>query len=237
MENRRKELLEFIYNFIQDNGSKKEFHIKLHPRTLELIHEPHGKLPTWTNLEFNQCSNCPLIKEEHEYCPVAANIVQITEFFKESSSFEEVDIQLDTEEREYSKRTSMQKGVSSMLGIIMVTSGCPILNKLKPMVRFHLPFANIEETIYRAVSMYLVKQYFRKRKGLEPDWELHSLMDNYKEIHIVNQAFYKRLSFMKGKDANVNALIILDNFANYINFTLDSNKLSKIEWMFEDLDN
>jgi hypothetical protein len=144
---------------------------------------------------------------------------------------------LETEEREYSKRTSLQKGVSSMLGIIMVTSGCPILNKLKPMVRFHLPFANIEETIYRAVSMYLVKQYFRKRKGLEPDWELQTLLNDYKEIHTVNQAFYKRLSFMKGKDANVNALIILDNFANYINFTLDSNKLSKIEWMFEDLDN
>ena len=237
MENGRKEFLEFIYHFIQENGSKKEFHIKLHSRTLELIHEPHGKLPTWTILEFNQCSNCPLIKEEHKYCPVAANIVQITEFFRESSSFEEVDIQLETEEREYSKRTSMQKGVSSMLGIIMVTSSCPVLNKLKPMVRFHLPFASITETIYRVVSMYLIKQYFRKRKGLEPDWELQSLMNDYKEIHTVNQAFFKRLSFMKGKDANVNALIILDNFANYINFTLDSNKLSKIEWMFEDLDN
>ena len=237
MENGRKEFLEFIYHFIQDNGSKKIFRIILHPRTLELIHEPYGKLPTWVNLEFNQCSNCPLIKEEHEYCPVAANIVQITEFFKDSSSFEEVDIQLDTEEREYSKRTSMQKGVSSMLGIIMVTSGCPVLNKLKPMVRFHLPFASITETIYRVVSMYLIKQYFRKRKGLKPDWELQSLMNDYKEIHTVNQAFFKRLSFMKGKDANVNALIILDNFANYINFTLDSNKLSKIEWMFEDLDN
>ena len=237
MENSRKDFLEFVYYFIQDNDSKKEFRIKLHSRTLELIHEPYGKLPTWANLEFSQCSNCTLKKEEHTYCPVAANIVQITEFFKDSSSFEEVAIQLETEEREYSKRTSLQKGVSSMLGIIMVTSGCPILNKLKPMVRFHLPFANIEETIYRAVSMYLVKQYFRRRKGLEPDWELQSLMNDYKEIHTVNQAFYKRLSFMKGKDANVNALIILDNFANYINFTLDSNKLSKIEWMFEDLDN
>ena len=237
MENERKEFLEFIYYFTQNNGSKKEFHIKLHPRTLGLIHDPITKLPTWTNLEFNQCSNCTLKKEEYKYCPVAANIVQITEFFKDSSSFEEVDIQLATEEREYSKNTSLQKGVSSMLGIIMVTSGCPILSKLKPMVRFHLPFANIEETIYRAVSMYLVKQYFRKRKGLEPDWELQRLMNDYKEIHTVNQAFYKRLSFIKGKDANVNALIILDNFANYINFTLDSNKLSKIEWMFEDLDN
>jgi hypothetical protein len=77
MENGRKEFLEFIYYFIQDNGSKKEFHIKLHSHTLELIHEPYEKLPTWTNLEFSQCSNCTLKKAEHKYCPVAANIVQI----------------------------------------------------------------------------------------------------------------------------------------------------------------
>jgi len=237
MENRRKEFLEFIYHFTQENGSKKKFRIILHPITMELINEPYGKLPTWVNLEFNQCSNCTLKKEEYKYCPIAANIVPVTEFFKDFSSFEEVDIQLETEERGYSKKTSLQKGVSSMLGIIMVTSGCPILDKLKPMVRFHLPFASIDETIYRAVSMHLVKQYFRKRKGLEPDWELQSLMSDYKEIHTVNLAFHKRLSFIKGKDANVNALIILDNFANYINFTLDSNKLSKIEWMFEDLNN
>ena len=166
MEDGRKEFLEFIYNFIQENGSKKEFHIKLHSHSLALIHESYGELPIWANLEFSQCSNCTLKKAKHEFCPVAANIVKITEFFKDSSSFEEVDIQLETEEREYSKRTSLQKGVSSMLGIIMVTSGCPILSKLKPMVRFHLPFANIEETIYRAVSMYLVKQFFSKRKGM-----------------------------------------------------------------------
>ncbi|MCK4311533.1 MAG: hypothetical protein KAW88_02230 [Candidatus Cloacimonetes bacterium] len=57
-----------------------------------------------------------------------------------------------------------------------------------------------------------------------------------REIHILNKAFYNRLSFLKGKDTNINALIILDNFANYINFTLDRDNLSKIEWMFEDLE-
>lgn len=236
MENRRKEMLEFKYHFTQDNGQAKEFKIRLNPRTLKLIREPYEKLPTWTNLEFSQCPNCNLNMENHKLCPIAANIVSIIEFFQESSSFEDVKVRLETYERIFNKKTSLQQGLSSMLGIIMVTAGCPILSKLRPMVRFHLPFATIEETIYRAISMYLVKQYFRKKKGLGPDWELKGLLETYKEIHIINQAFYERLSFLKGKDTNVNALIILDNFANYINFTLDRDKLSKIEWMFEDLD-
>ena len=42
------------------------------------------------------------------------------------------------------------------------------------------------------------------------------------------------LKKQKGKYANVNALIILDNFANYINFSIDRHKLAKIKWMFDD---
>ncbi|RLC54283.1 MAG: hypothetical protein DRH89_09650, partial [Candidatus Cloacimonadota bacterium] len=177
---------------------------------------------------------CTLDKEKTTHCPVASNIVDMVEVFRDSKSFENANVQITTSQREYHKKASIQQTVSSMLGIIMVTSGCPILSKLRPMARFHLPFANIEETIYRAVSMYLVKQYFNNQDGKDPDWELNGLMDIYKEIHEVNKAFFSRLSSLKGKDANVNALIILDNFANYINFSIDRNKLSKIKWMFDD---
>jgi len=48
----------------------------------------------------------------------------------------------------------------------------PIFEKLKPMVRFHLPFASIEETKYRAISMYLLAQYFLYQQGSQPDWDL-----------------------------------------------------------------
>ena len=117
----------------------------------------------------------------------------------------------------------------------MPASGCPILANLKPMIRFHLPFANIQETMYRSMSMYLVKQYLRKKKGLEPDWNMQGLIDLYEEIHEVNSAFHKRLSCLEGEDANVNALVILDVFADYINFSLDEDHLSKIDNLFEDL--
>jgi len=228
-----KENLVFYYTFTKEDGSIKIFEIELNQQTLELIHEPFSKLPVWTELEFNKCLNCPLNKEQTPNCPVAANIVEMVEIFKDSKSFENATVQITTSQREYRKEASLQQGVSSMLGIIMVSAGCPILSKLRPMVRFHLPFASTEETIYRAVSMYLVNQYFKSQNGIDPDWKLNGLMDIYKKIHDVNITFFNRLSSLKGKDANVNALIILDNFANYINFSIDRKKLSKIKWMFD----
>lgn len=229
-----KENLVFSYTFVKEDGSIKIFEIQLDPQTLDLIHEPFSDLPFWTELEFSKCPNCPLNKEQVPNCPIATNIVDMADVFKDSKSFENANVQITTSQREYSKEASLQQGVSSMLGMIMVTAGCPILSKLRPMVRFHLPFASIEETIYRAVSMYLVKQYFKSQDGKDTDWELNGLIDIYREIHDVNKAFFNRLSSLKGKDANVNALIILDNFANYINFSIDRKKLSKIKWMFDD---
>ena len=229
-----KDNLIFYYKFMKEDGSIEIFEIQLDPYSLELIHEPFSKLPVWTDLEFYKCPNCPLNYDNIKYCPVAANIVDLMEVFKDSKSFENAQVLITTSQREYQKKASLQQGVSSLLGMIMVTSGCPILFDLRPMAHFHLPFASTEETIYRAVSMYLVKQYFRSQDGKEPDWKLDGLMYIYKEIHKVNKAFFSRLSSLKGKDANVNALIILDNFANYINFSIDRNKLSKIKWMFDD---
>ena len=222
------------YKFTKEDGSSQSFKIELDPINRNLIQEPFVKLPDWTDLAFNKCPNCPLEEKEISYRPVAASIVDIAEIFKVSTSFENANVKITTSQREYNKEASLQQGVSSLLGMIMVTSGCPILSKLRPMARFHLPFASIEETIYRAVSMYLVKQYFNKQDGKEPDWELNGLIEIYNDIHDVNIAFFKRLSSLKGKDANVNALIILDNFANYINFSIDRHKLAKIKWMFDD---
>jgi len=40
------------------------------------------------------------------------------------------------------------------------------MDPLKPMVRYHLPFASLDETVYRMVSAVLVAQLIREqRKG------------------------------------------------------------------------
>jgi hypothetical protein len=114
----------------------------------------------------------------------------------------------------------------------MVTSGCPIMDKLRPMVRFHLPFSNAAETTYRVISMYLMAQYFRNRKGVEADWKLGGLVKLYEDIHLVNTHFLERLNQIETLDASANALIILDCFANQIQMSIGENDLGEFETLF-----
>jgi len=116
-------------------------------------------------LRYHQCANCPLDEGAHPHCPIAANISRIVEKFNDLISHDRVNVVVVTDERTYAKDTTVQMGLSPLLGIIMTTSGCPVMEQLKPMVRFHLPFASLEETIFRMVSMYLVAQYLRSRRA------------------------------------------------------------------------
>ena len=161
--------------------------------------------------------------------PVALSITDIIDFFKNSYSYEEVEIVVESEAREVKKKTSLQSGISSLLGIFMVTSGCPVLSKIRPMVRSHLPFSTLEETSFRVLSTYLLAQYFNKTKGKKPDWDLNKLSKIYEEILTVNKSFWQRLSHIKIRDASLNALIILDSFAGYLTFKIDEHRLSDIE--------
>jgi len=219
----------FKYQYKFNDGSQKEFIVELDKKSLNLVESPQEAYPEWTELENCKCPNCPLKEDEHKYCPVAKSITGVIDFFKDSISYEEVDVTVKTSARSYNKHTSLQQGVSSLLGLYMVTSGCPVLGKLKPMVRHHLPFATLEETSYRALSMFLLAQYFINKRGGKPDWTLDRLVHIYDDIQTVNRSFWKRLSHIKLQDASTNALVILDSFAGYVVFKIDKDKLSDID--------
>ncbi|PIV52993.1 MAG: hypothetical protein COY53_00400 [Elusimicrobia bacterium CG_4_10_14_0_8_um_filter_37_32] len=225
-------MLTYRYKFTLSNGTEKEFTVKLDDKTLNLISEEKKSYPEWTELKYSKCSNCPLNENQHKFCPLAINLVDLIDFFSGSNSYEEVDIYIETEARKYTKHTTLQQGISSLMGIYMVTTGCPIMEKLKPMVRFHLPFATIDETKYRVLSMYLLAQYFLARHGKEPDWELKKLVEIYADIQTVNKNFCKRLRNIKIKDASINAVVILDCFAGSVTFSLEEDALDKIELLF-----
>ena len=95
----------------------------------------------------------------------------------------------------------------------MVTSGCPTMKILRPMVRQHLPFATLEETVFRSVSSYLLAQYFQNKKGEIPDWKLQGLLQSYSEIQILNSGMAHRIRSISEKDAGTNAVVVLDVFA------------------------
>ncbi len=224
--------IQYTYTFQFPNGSEKRFEVVLDARTLELLPGPASPRPEWTELPFHQCEECPLA-DTVSHCPIAVNLASLVDSFKDELSFENTTVTVQTPERTYAKDTSLQQGLSSIIGIYMVTSGCPVMDNLRPNVRFHLPFATGEETIFRAVSMYLLMQYFRMRRGDEPDWTLDHLAEVYKGVWLVNKGITQRLAHASSKDANVNAVIVLSMFGSNLNEHLEES-LREIEPLFRD---
>jgi heterodisulfide reductase subunit C len=223
----------YRYKFLFKNEVKREFNIELDSVTLNLIKTENKSCPKWTKLSCFKCPNCLLDERQYEFCPIAVNMADVIDYFSHFVSYESVEVIVTAPERKYIKRVSLQHGVSSLIGIYMVTSGCPVMENLKPMVRFHLPFASIEETKYRAISMYLLAQYFLYKHGSQPDWDLKKLAEAYENVSLVNESFCKRLRTIKGKDANLNALIVLDIFAGSVNFSIDSQMADDLEYLFK----
>lgn len=224
--------LTFDYKFTPAEGEPRSFHIELDPVTLAIRHEEKENYPDWTALSYQKCSNCPLNEKDHPRCPVAQSLAEVMETFKDTLSFEEVDVEIKTQTRTYVRHAPVQNGLSSLVGIYMVTSGCPHLDKLRPLVRTHLPFASMEETAYRMLSMYLLAQYFISRKGGKPDWEIKELPRAFQDIQTVNRHFHKRISSMHTQDAGLNAVVRLDFFARFTNTLLVEEDLGEIEQFF-----
>lgn len=152
------------------------------------------------------------------------------ETVKDFTSYVDTRVVVKAPERAYEEDTRLQQGLSSIVGLYMVTSNCPIMDQLRPMVRFHLPFAASEETLYRAVSMYVTKQYYAMRRGETSDWELEKLAQIYSAISVVNTGMSQRLKQASTKDANVNALIILSTFGETVGVSIKDG-VGKIEYL------
>ncbi len=228
--------IEYRYNFRFINGDEKKFLIRLDNESLDLMdddEESKDKIyPKWAKLKNFMCPNCTLNKKVHKYCPVAVSIDNIIEDFSEYFSYEMVDVVIETEARSYFKYTSLHEAINSLIGVFMVASGCPVLEKLKPMIRVHLPFSTLRERKYRVLTMYLFAQYFLYKRGETPDWDFENLVAIFKEVRIVNKNFCNKLSEIKVKDATINALISLDSFAYYTSFFITENMLSALEPSF-----
>ena len=209
------------YYFTLADGSREFFDLCLDAKNLELLIDAPDNLPAWTQLAFHQCPNCPLTPETHPYCPVAANIVSIVKRFDRLLSYEELHVVVVTEERVVSQDTTAQKGLSSLMGLVIANSACPHTAFFRPMARFHLPLASIEETICRAASMYLLSQYFLKQEGQDADLELNGLKKIYDEIHTVNIAIAGRLRASSNTDLSANAVILLDLYAMAFPFAIE----------------
>lgn len=205
----------FIYEFIFEDKSIIKYKVDLHKKVEddefdETLPESYKK---FTSLDNNKCSNCPLNTKDSPECPVAKRIFKIVEDFRHHSSFDKVKVKATSDVRVYEKETDLQHGIQSFLGLAMGTSSCPHFQFLRPMGLLHLPFATNLETLARTVGFYLTKEYL---KGMNfKEVTLEGLAQDYQKLNIVNRGLINRIRTFEKGDANQNALIILNSFADY----------------------
>ena len=219
----------YHFKFPETGDETVSYKFALDDKTLEFqdLQERPGEtneMLEWAKLDCEKCSHCPLKAEDTPHCPVAKNIFNVVDYFKDTRSFKKSMIFIETEDRAYARNCSVQEGLFSIFGVIMASSGCPHLNFFKPMARFHLPFATSEETFVRATSFHLLKQHIRRENGEENvKMDISELLENYKNVEIVNQNILKRISKISEADADKNALIILQNYAQLLDCEVADN--------------
>lgn len=217
--------------YFGDGPPAKEFNVRLDRKTISFVLEQQKTLPDWTKLDYKKCVCCPFTVEEHERCPVAANIAHLVEEFKESQSIEECLIRCITPDRTYEKKTSVQEGLYSVFGIVMATSDCPVMDFLKPMARFHLPFSTIQETLVRTTSIFLLREFFHHKAGRAPDLDMKKLDAKYSNVREVSIGILERIRSVSRQDAGENALAALYTISQMLSAEIKAN-LDSIEYLF-----
>lgn len=185
--------------------------------------------PPWTGLDHHRCDHCPL--EHQGACPFASAIAPFADRFDDFYSYEAVRVEVITAQRTIVAERDLQHALASLLGLVGACSGCPHLAFFRPMARFHLPFATEEETLYRAFSAHLLGRYFAGVGADGGPADFERLRADYKAAALVNRGMAERLRSAFSRDAVVNALIVLDTFAQVAPLVIE-DKLEELAYIF-----
>lgn len=219
------------YRFGLPGGQDLAFKLRLDPNTFEAVESTPNAPAAWAKLENHQCPNCPLKATDRPLCPAALAFSRVLDKFNGVDAFAQVGVEVSTPERVITARLPLQRALGSLAGLLMATSGCPRTSFLRPMARFHLPFATDEETLYRAASMHLLLQYLRAKQGERADFELEELAEQYRELQKVNTAMTSRLKDAFQQGAAGRAISSLDLFSHNLPYDIRSD-LGRIRRFF-----
>lgn len=223
--------IKYQFTFLESEREDIIFTITIDKETMEIQTPENSHETQWSKLSFYKCSNCPLNNDVDKNCPIAYKLSALFEAFQNVYSTEKAKITVDTKERTYSKETTVQQGLRSIFGIFMAASGCPNMTILKSMVRFHLPFASVEETIYRHVSNYLLSQYYAFLQDEKVDLSFEELKKQNKLVDEVNCGMCKRFENVGEGDVARNALTILNVGGLMLNMELESG-VDSLKYLF-----
>ena len=221
--------LRIEYRFELPNGSRKRLKLKFDAASFRLVNEVTAEPPFWAELKFNQCGNCPLNSRQAPHCPAALQMVPAVEALQELVSFDTVGVTVIQAERTVHTETTAQQAMSSVFGLIMATAGCPWTDRLRPMARFHLPFASEAETVYRSVCMFLLARHLAGNSGPAGFAGLQQLYEN---LHVVNRDMSRRLGAATRTDPARNAMALLDSYTTLLPAALDDS-LEELRPLFD----
>lgn len=213
--------IDIVYRFWLKDKGETTFEIQLDPDSLRRLGPSPSELPEWTELEFKRCPNCRLVSEIHPYCPLAVELVDIVPRFDRLLSFDRIDAEVITAERTIRVEASVQRVLSSLMGLLFAASACPWTTFFKPLARYHLPLATTEETMWRVFSTYLLGRHFQAAEGQAPLADFDDLAAMYDNVQVVNEHFAERLRVACQQDSVINALILLDMFAKSVPFAIE----------------
>jgi hypothetical protein len=217
------------YRFELPDASQITLEFNFGAADFRLLNPPPAQPPFWTELAYNQCANCPLDAARHSHCPAALQMAYVLEPLKALVSFDTVAVTVSQAERTVYVETSAQLAMSSVLGLIMATAGCPWTDHLRPMARFHLPFASEAETVYRSVCMYLLARTLTD-PGAPHDFA--ALEHLYANLHVVNRDMSRRLGAATRTDPARNAMALLDSYTTLLPAALE-HSLGELKPLFD----
>lgn len=199
--------IDVLYRLQFTSGEPAECVLRVGPAVPEL------EAPEWARLGFCQCSNCPLDAAVIAYCPFALALAQPLALLVGRNSYDPVRVTIDWRGRTLRQESTLQRVLSSLIGLLGATSGCPHTRPLRAMAQFHQPFSQGDETLFRVLGSYLLGQFLRARKGLPADFKLDRLAELYSQLRQVNRGLARRLQHASATDQGVNGLILLDVLA------------------------
>jgi hypothetical protein len=215
------------------SGGHADFELEFDEDSIALISEPPDEIPDWTSLDYCKCPNCTLDSNEVDYCPTAVSFIPVIERFRNVGSADQVEVQATVSNRRIFMTAPARRAISSVVGLLFASSGCPHTIHFRPMVRYHIPLSSENETIMRAMSMYTLAQYFKHKTGQAPDMDLEGLRKIYDELQTVNMTMAERLRSVEGTaSSSVNSVILLDMYTKMIPEEID-NSLKDLAYLFK----
>lgn len=211
-----KDTFSITYQFTLPDSHVERFELTFDAQSILLVNDIDDTPPFWTELAYHQCPHCPLTPEHQRHCPTALNLTTAIYRLDRVMSFEQIVVQVTNAQRKVQQTTSAQEGISSLMGLLIAGSSCPLTHFFKPMARFHLPFANKDETMWRAAATYLLARYFSENGLQASDMALDGLVKIYDNIAKLNDFMVERLRAATSKDSAVNALVHLDVYAKFL---------------------